>query len=244
MNSEHDDSVSIQHPATGAGRLVRGLYAITPDEIDTASLVARVVQALAGGIALLQYRNKAAGLRLRREQASVLLPLCREAGVPLIINDDLALALEISADGVHLGSEDGDLAAARGELGPRRLLGASCYNRAGLARIAKKAGASYVAFGSVFPSSSKPGAVRAPLELITAMRAELGLPVVAIGGITHENAAQVFAAGADAVAVISDLFEAPDIAMRARQFADISKPKKASAADERPPKKTSGRKKS
>jgi thiamine-phosphate pyrophosphorylase len=243
MSSEHDDSKSAQHPATGAQRLIRGLYAITPDEIDTASLAARVVQALAGGIALLQYRNKAAGLRLRREQASALLPLCRAAGVPLIINDDLALALEIGADGVHLGSDDGDLTAARSELGPRRLLGASCYNRAGLARIAKKAGADYVAFGSVFPSSSKPGTVRAPLELFTAMRAELGLPLVAIGGITHENAAQVFAAGADAVAVIRDLFDAPDVAARARQFAAVIKPKKASAAAERASDKPARRKK-
>jgi thiamine-phosphate pyrophosphorylase len=204
-----------------SGRIIRGLYAITPDEIDTVALLGRVEQALSGGISLLQYRNKAAGLRLRREQASALLPLCRAAGVPLIINDDLALAIEIEAEGVHLGAEDGDLAAARGELGKGRLLGASCYNRAGLARMAKKAGADYVAFGSVFPSSSKPSTVRAPLELITAMRAELDLPVVAIGGITHLNAAKVLAAGADAVAVISDLFEAPDIAARAREFNDL-----------------------
>jgi thiamine-phosphate pyrophosphorylase len=214
-----------------AQRLVRGLYAITPDQIDTAVLVARVKQALAGGIALLQYRNKAAGLRLRREQACELLPLCQEAGVPLIINDDLALAVEIEAGGVHLGAEDGDLAAARDALGPRRLLGASCYNRAGLARNAKKAGADYVAFGSIFPSPTKPGAVRAQLEMLSAVRRELGLPIVAIGGITHDNAAQVYAAGADAVAVISDLFDAPDMAERIQQFHAVYAASKPQAED-------------
>lgn len=217
--------------ASHAQRVVRGLYAITPDQIDTAVLVARVSQALAGGIALLQYRNKAAGLRLRREQACAILPLCREAGVPLIINDDLALAVEIDASGVHLGADDGDLAAAREALGPRRLLGASCYNRAGLARSAKKAGADYVAFGSIFPSSTKPGALRAQLEMLSALRKELGLPIVAIGGITHDNAARVFAAGADAVAVISDLFDAPDMAERIHQFTAIFEANKPLAAD-------------
>jgi thiamine-phosphate pyrophosphorylase len=216
---------------TQAQRLVRGLYAITPDQIDTAVLVARVSQAIAGGITLLQYRNKTAGLRLRREQAEAILPLCREAGVPLIINDDLALAIEIDASGVHLGAEDGDLAAAREALGPRRLLGASCYNRAGLARSAKAAGADYVAFGSIFPSSTKPGAVRAQLEMLSALRRELGLPIVAIGGITHNNAAQVVAAGADAVAVISDLFDAPDIAERIGQFNAIFAASRSLAAD-------------
>jgi thiamine-phosphate pyrophosphorylase len=223
--------MATQSSPSQAERLVRGLYAITPDQIDTAVLVARVKQALAGGIALLQYRNKAAGLRLRREQACELLPLCQDAGVPLIINDDLALALEIEAGGVHLGADDGDLAAARDALGPRRLLGASCYNRAGLARNAKKAGVDYVAFGSIFPSTTKPGAVRAQLEMLSAVRRELGLPIVAIGGITHENAAQVYAAGADAVAVISDLFDAPDMAERIQQFRAIYAANATQAAD-------------
>ena len=214
-----------------AQRLVRGLYAITPDQIDTAVLVSRVSHAIASGITLLQYRNKAAGLRLRREQAGAILPLCREAGVTLIINDDLELALEIEANGVHLGAEDGDSAAAREALGPRRLLGVSCYNRAGLARNAKKAGADYVAFGSIFPSPTKPGAVRAQLEMLSAVRKELGLPIVAIGGITHRNAAQVVTAGADAVAVISDLFDAPDIAERIEQFNSIFATHTALVAD-------------
>src|SRR4051812_33326966 len=132
------------------GSPVSGLYAITPDEADTGALVARVEQALQGGARLLQYRNKGASADLRREQATALLPLCRAHGVPLIINDHLGLALDVGADGVHLGAEDGDLPAARRALGPVRLLGASCYNRYELALAARAAGADHVAFGAAF----------------------------------------------------------------------------------------------
>ena len=134
--------------------------------------------------------------------------------MPFIVNDDVELALAVRADGVHLGREDGDLAAARARL-PGRLLGASCYDRPELARRAVAAGADYVAFGSVFPSPTKPAADRAPLALFAL---ELGVPKVAIGGITLENAPQVLAAGADCVAVITDLFDAPDVAARARAY--------------------------
>ena len=198
--------------------LPRGLYAITPDEPDTATLAAKVARALAGGIAALQYRNKRADAALRREQVRALLVLTRTHRVPLIVNDDLELALEIEADGVHLGAQDGSLAAARRALGTARLLGASCYGRAELAIAAQRAGADYVAFGSVFPSPTKPGAVRAPLALFADAKRTLGLAVVAIGGITIGNAASVIAAGADALAVITDLFDARDIEVRAREF--------------------------
>jgi thiamine-phosphate pyrophosphorylase len=137
--------------------------------------------------------------------------------VPFIVNDDLELALEIGADGLHLGLEDGDLAAARAQM-PGRILGASCYDRLELAQRAVAAGADYVAFGSVFASPTKPGAVRAPLALFGH---DLGVPKVAIGGVTVENAPQLAAAGADAVAVISDLFDAPDVAARAREYAKV-----------------------
>jgi thiamine-phosphate pyrophosphorylase len=187
---------------------LRGLYAITP---EGAGVVDKARQALEGGIALLQYRQKN---RTSLEEARALLALARRHGVPFIVNDDVELALEIGADGVHLGGEDGDLAAARSKL-KGKLLGASCYNRLELAQAALAAGADYIAFGSVFSSPTKPGAVRAPLSLF---ENKLSKPVCAIGGITLQNAAQVIAAGADMVAVISDLFDAPDIARRAAAY--------------------------
>ena len=197
-----------------------GLYALTPDEPDTATLVAKVRAAVAGGVAAVQYRNKPADPALRAEQVRALLAVCRTAGVPLVVNDDLELALAAGAAGVHLGRDDGDLAAARRRLGPGRLIGASCYDRLERAERALAAGADYVAFGSVFASPTKPAAVRAPLALLGAAR-RLGRPVVAIGGITLENAPDAIAAGADALAVITALFDAGDIAARARAFSDL-----------------------
>lgn len=195
---------------------LKGLYAITPDLPDTTDLLRRVEQALRGGVCLVQYRNKPAGATLRREQSMALLGLCRHNGVPLVINDDLQLALDIGATGVHLGREDGDLAAARAALGAGKLLGVSCYDDIERAREAQHVGADYIAFGSFFASPTKPRAVRAPLNLPAA--AALGLPVCAIGGITLQNAPQLIAAGADLLAVITDLFEAPDIRARAASY--------------------------
>lgn len=197
---------------------LRGLYAITPEDLARAATMARVVAAVSSGaLCALQFRRKQADAAQRRAEARGLQALCRRHGVPLIVNDDLELALEIGADGLHLGREDGDLAGARAQL-PGCLLGASCYDQPVLARRAVAAGADYVAFGSVFPSATKPAAVRAPLSLFSL---PLGVPKVAIGGITLANAREVVAAGADCVAVIIDLFEAPDVAQRARDFARL-----------------------
>ena len=198
---------------------LRGLYAITPDSADSAMLLWKVERALEGGLALLQYRNKTASRKVRLMQAARIAELARRHGVPLIVNDDVELALRIDAHGVHLGRDDGDLASARRQL-PGRILGVSCYDRLELAQAALAAGADYVAFGSVYASGTKPGAVRAPLSLFGAARA-LGVPLCAIGGITAENAPQLVAAGADLLAVIVDLFDAPDIAERARQYAKV-----------------------
>ena len=193
----------------------RGVYLVTPDEADTARLRDRLAPALAAGPALLQYRNKAAGAGLRREQVAMLLPLCRAAGVPLLVNDDWRLAAELGADGAHLGEDDGDIAQARAALGPDAVLGASCYDSLEAARRAAAAGASYLAFGAFFPSGTKPLARRADVSLL-ADSAGLGLPRVAIGGVTPDNARSLVAAGADLVAVIGGVFDAPDPAAAVR----------------------------
>jgi thiamine-phosphate pyrophosphorylase len=195
---------------------LRGLYAITPESPDA---VEKVRRALEGGIALLQYRNKQISKEARLQEATRIALLARGYGVPLIINDDVGLTLQAGAQGVHLGRDDGALGAARARL-PGKLLGASCYDNLDLARQAVGHGADYIAFGSVFTSATKPGAVRAPLALFAAAR-PLGVPLCAIGGITLENAEQVIGAGADLLAVISDLFDAADITGRARQFGKL-----------------------
>ena len=202
-------------------RKVSGLYAITPDIADTPGLIATAEAALAGGARLLQYRNKPAAPALRLAQARALLALCRRFRVPLIINDHLDLALAVAPDGLHLGAEDGSLAVARKRLGPAKILGASCYDRLELAVEAERLGADYVAFGSFFPSSVKPGAVRAPLALLQDAKRRLSVPVVAIGGITLENAPQLIAAGADGIAVVSALFGADDVGLAARRFSAL-----------------------
>jgi thiamine-phosphate pyrophosphorylase len=192
------------------------LYAITPDELDTAKLLQQVEPALRGGAGILQYRNKLADAALQQEQAAALRGMTRKFGAIFIVNDDVSLALRVAADGVHLGAEDGDIAAARGVLGSGRLIGASCYNRAPLAVEAARQGADYVAFGAFFPSGVKPGAVAAEVSMLENARRELKLPIVAIGGITVENGRQLVAAGANALAVISALWQSPDIEQAAK----------------------------
>lgn len=199
---------------------MRGLYAVTPDMADTAMLLAKTELALAGGARLLQYRNKAAAPALQQEQAAGLAQLCRRHQCLFIVNDNLELALAVKADGVHLGQEDGGLAEARRRLGPGKLLGASCYARMELAEAAKSAGADYVAFGAAYASPTKPGNKRAPLEIYREARV-LGLPVVAIGGITLDNARPLVDAGVDALAVITALYNAADVGAAARGFAAL-----------------------
>jgi len=196
---------------------VRGLYAVTPDMEDTASLVAMVAEAIAGGARLVQYRNKIASPELRGEQATTLLRTCREGNALLIVNDDTDLAVRIGAEGLHLGREDGDIAAARARL-PNALIGASCYRDINNALAAKRSGADYVAFGSFFASPTKPSAVRSPLTVIGEAKRVVGLPVVAIGGITIENTPDLITAGVNAVAVITALFGAPSVRRAAEGF--------------------------
>lgn len=203
---------------------ISGLYALTPDWADSAKLLNCVRAALAGGVRLVQYRNKCADPALKQIQASALLSLCREFGATLIINDDVALALAIDADGVHIGAEDASLAQARNQLGAGKLIGVSCYNKLQLALESQSQGADYVAFGSFFASPTKPGAVAAPLSLLSDAKAKLHVPIVAIGGITLDNAPTLIEAGADAIAVISALFDSADIRVSAKAFGELFQP--------------------
>ena len=197
---------------------LRGLYAITPEGLDTSVLNVRAEAALKGGARILQYRDKTSPVAQQAKVARELCALCHRFGALLIINDNLPLALAVDADGVHLGGDDGNLAAARRQLGPDKVLGASCYADFDRAEAAATAGADYVAFGAVFASPTKPHAVRAELSRFTRCRRELQLPACAIGGITLHNAPPVVAAGADMLAVITDLFNAQDIEARARAY--------------------------
>jgi thiamine-phosphate pyrophosphorylase len=195
-----------------------GLYALTPETADTERLLTQVEAALAGGVAAVQYRDKSGDVARRHEQASELVALCRRFHVPLIVNDDLRLADLCDADGVHLGREDGSLREARIILGTGKFIGASCYQDLELAQAAQAAGADYVAFGSFFPSPTKPAAGRAELALLHQAAQALRVPIVAIGGITLGNAPLLLDAGADSLAVLSALFDAPDIRAAARDL--------------------------
>ncbi len=209
----------LSHPTprgeTGAPR-ARGLYAITPDLDDTGLLLAKVVAVLPW-TCWLQYRSKAATPALRSAQVRALLPACRTHGVPLIVNDDWRLAADCGAAGAHLGEDDGDLQAARAALGPGALLGASCYDSLARARKAVTAGADYVAFGAFYPSPTKAATRRASPTLLQ-QAADLGVPRVAIGGITADNAPALVDAGADLVAVVSGIFGADDPAAAAQAY--------------------------
>ncbi len=198
---------------------LRGLYVLTDTlQFTRDALVRTVADAIAGGARIVQYRDKSDDTERRLAEASALRSLTLEHEVLFLINDDLDLAEAVAADGVHLGREDGAIGAARARLGSEAIIGASCYNSFELARDAAQAGADYVAFGSFFPSSTKPEAVPAGLELLTRAKQELSVPVCAIGGITKETAPVLITAGADMLAVISAVFSATDIEAAARDF--------------------------
>jgi thiamine-phosphate pyrophosphorylase len=203
-----------------SARRLAGLYAVTSDLAETPLLAARVEAALEGGARAIQYRNKTADAALRRVQASVLARITAAREALFIVNDDAALVTAVGADGVHIGEGDGSVAAARALVGPERLIGVSCYGDFALAQAALAAGADYVAFGSFYASSVKPGARRAEIALL-GRAAALGVPIVAIGGITAANARELKEAGADAVAVISAIFGAADVKMAARAIAGL-----------------------
>ncbi len=199
----------------------RGLYAITPEGVTESVCLEKVSQALAAGISTLQYRDKSSVWSTRLRMARRLGELCRQACIPLIINDDLALAIESGADGVHLGRDEMHLLETAVASSPRLLVGVSCYSDLDRARNAIARGADHVAFGSLFPSPTKPAAPHCELSVLRAARQEFTVPIVAIGGITPENGRAVIEAGADYLAAISSVFEAEDIAEAVSRYTDL-----------------------
>lgn len=209
----------LTHAAT---QRLHGLYAITGgDALGAEHLAQAVTQALEGGATLIQYRDKSTDAERRATEAHALLEICRSHQVPLIINDDVALAHALGADGVHLGRDDAGVADARRTLGRHAIIGVSCYNLLPRAQAAEAAGADYVAFGRFFASRTKPHAVMADVELLRAARAELRIPIVAIGGITPTNGAGLIDAGADMLAVVEGVFGADDIRSAAQRYAQL-----------------------
>ena len=199
---------------------LRGLYAITDSQLLAGKLLAYVEAALDGGLTLLQYRDKSSDDARRLREAEALRDLCARYNTRLIINDDAELAARLGV-GVHLGQTDGPLTPARALLGPKAIIGSTCHSQINLAVQAAKEGASYVAFGRFFNSSTKPGAPTATLDVLDQARSQLKLPVCVIGGITLENAAPLVAHGADLLAVVHGLFGADstrEVTRRAKAF--------------------------
>ena len=198
----------------------RGLYAITDTALQSPGRLIEVVEAsISGGAVAIQYRDKSGDVSRRRAEASELLALCRARGVPLIVNDDIELAQEIGADGVHLGKDDRSIESARESLGSEFTIGVSCYNSAQRALHAQRLDASYIAYGSFYPSTTKPGATRATAKLLRETRAQLHVPVAAIGGITPQNGGPLLDAGADLLAAIHGVFGAADPRAAAKAYA-------------------------
>jgi len=187
-------------------KTLHGLYAITDTALLANNFAEAIEQALLGGTRIIQYRDKSTDTARRLKEAQIIRQLCDEFGATFIINDDLKLAIESHADGVHLGKDDHDIKLARQQLGNNKIIGISCYNQLQLALEAEQAGADYVAFGAFFNSSIKPDALAAPLSIIAEARAQIKIPICCIGGITAANAGQLVHAGTDMIAVISEVF--------------------------------------
>ena len=191
--------------------IIKGLYAITPDSADLNTLIQKTQLAIEGGAFMVQYRSKIHDRDVKMQQCAAILRLCREYDVPCIVNDDVEICRVLKADGVHLGEKDDNIAEVRHILGEDAIIGSSCYDQLNRAKQAQKEGASYVAFGAVFPTPTKPNAPRATLELLRKAKSEIQIPIVAIGGITMNNAHDVIETGIDAIAVITNLYESNSI---------------------------------
>jgi len=201
--------------------IIKGLYAITPDMADLNTLIHKTKLAIEGGAFMVQYRSKIQDHAVKMQQFAAILRLCREYDVPCIVNDDVEMCSILNADGVHLGENDDNIAEVRRILGEDAIIGCSCYDQLDRAKQAQKEGASYVAFGAVFPTPTKPNAPRATLALLREAKSEIQIPIVAIGGITVNNAHDVIKTGVDAIAVITSLYEAKTIKETAETFSQM-----------------------
>jgi len=198
--------------------IIKGLYAITPDSADVNTLIQKTQWAIEGGAFMVQYRSKILNRDVKMQQCAAILRICREYDIPCIVNDDVEMCRVLEADGVHLGENDDNIAEVRRILGEDSIIGSSCYDQLNRAKQAQKEGASYVAFGAVFPTPTKPNAPRATLELLREAKSEIQIPIVAIGGITMNNAHDVIETGIDAIAVITSLYESNSIKETAETF--------------------------
>lgn len=209
--------------------MVSGIYAITDSRLLPGNrLYDGVLQALRGGIRWIQYRDKTAEPTELTDRAEQLARLCHEFGARIIINDSIEAALLAGADGVHLGTGDDSITAARARLGPDAVIGATCHDRLSLAHQAQIDGASYVAFGRFYPSATKPSASPADINLLGEARAQIHCPIVAIGGVTQDNMAPLITRGAHAIALSNELFSAPDIECKAKSLIAAFKQMEAS----------------
>ena len=198
---------------------LKGLYAITDENLIPEKHFNQIVEsALQGGAKIIQYRDKSNDQEKRLHQATILQSLCKKYKSLCIINDDIELAKEINADGVHLGKDDNSIAEARKVLGNDAIIGVSCYNDLNLAVDAERNSADYVAFGAIFPSPTKPNAAVADLDIISNAKSKLTIPICVIGGITEINIHQVVEHGSDMAAVISSLFSVNDTKDTAATF--------------------------
>jgi len=200
---------------------LKGLYIVTDRQLSldigvaTEKLVAKAIE---GGARIVQYRNKQSALTIRRHEAAVLAALCKETGTTFLINDDVDLALEVNADGVHLGQSDTPLTNARKLLGDEKIIGITCHNDLELARQAERNGADYVAFGRFYPSITKPVAPPATVDVLKLASEQLNIPICAIGGISQSNASALVTHGADMLAVTYSVLGAKKVAHAAAQI--------------------------
>lgn len=208
---------------TTTPRIINGLYAITPDYVDTPLLIDKVEEAVESGVSVLQYRNKVATAQLKMQQASLIKDICVQRKVPFIINDDVALCDTLDADGVHLGKDDSTIDDVRHILGPDKIIGISCYNDMERVETMFSKACDYIALGACFPSSTKPNAPHASTEFIKKVMTQASKPVVAIGGINLDNCRSVLDCGVSAIAVVNEIFSSQDITQTVKTFNEILK---------------------
>jgi thiamine-phosphate pyrophosphorylase len=199
----------------------RGLYAITDSRFKGDDIAQQVLKAIRGGARIIQYRDKSNDAALRLQEATAIAETCKTNNVIFIVNDDIELAKTVNADGVHLGHTDASFEKARELLGDDVAIGVSCYADIDRAKAAQSLGASYVAFGRFFNSSTKPNAPAVSLDVLVEAKKQLNVPVVAIGGITQDNGAPLINSGADMLAVVNGVFGAPDITLAAQSICNL-----------------------